>query len=94
MDVSDMHSVYGIENAERINPSAPVVLGKHVWVGYGVILLRGTKIPSGSILGAGSVVKGQFDEINSVIAGSPRRIVRRGVRWDRRLPTASGNISG
>lgn len=34
----------------------PVVIGKHTWIGYGVIILPGVKIGSNTIIGAGSVV--------------------------------------
>ena len=92
MDISDMHSIYNIESGERINQSESIVFGEHCWVGYQAILLRGTQVLSGSIIGAGSVVKGIFNERNCIIAGNPGRIVKSGVRWERQLPVDSGNV--
>jgi len=94
MDVSDMHSIYDLNTNMRINPSEPIVLGSHVWVGYGVTLLRGTTIANGSIVGAGSVVKGAFNDADCIIAGNPGRVVKRGIRWDRHLMPESGNFCG
>jgi carbonic anhydrase/acetyltransferase-like protein (isoleucine patch superfamily) len=93
MDVSDMHPIYNLGTELRNNYSQPIVLGDHVWVGYGVILLRGTAVQTGSIIGAGSVVKGLFEEKNCVIAGNPGRIVKSSIRWERQLPFEAGNVS-
>lgn len=43
-----------------------VVMGDHVWVGANTIILRGTKIGNNCVIGAGSVIKGEFPD-NSII---------------------------
>lgn len=82
---SDAHSILDSTTMERVNPAQDVVLGDHVWVGKGVILMQGTQIAKNSIIGTRALVSGQFDEENVVIAGIPARVVTRGRTWDRRL---------
>ena len=38
--------------------TAPVSIGKNVWIGANTVILKGSKIEDGSIIAAGSVVKG------------------------------------
>jgi len=49
-----------------------VIIGKKVYIGSGSIILPGTKIGENTIVGAGSVVKGELKK-NSVYAGNPAR---------------------
>jgi len=52
-----------------------IELGDGVWVGAMAIILPGTKIGAGSVIGAGAVVQGEFPPF-SVLAGHPARVVR------------------
>lgn len=79
--VGDSHSIIDDASGKRINPSETVIIGDHVWIGSQVILLKGTQIPSNCIVGSGSVVTKHFDEQNTIIAGNPGRIVKRGINW-------------
>lgn len=56
---SDHHLIYDCENNKRINPTKSVFIGDHVWIGQLVNILKGTRIDSGSIVGASSVVAGK-----------------------------------
>ena len=38
--------------------TAPVIIGDRVWIGANCIILKGSKIGDGAVIGAGSVVKG------------------------------------
>ncbi len=40
--------------------TAPVVIGNNVWIGANTIILRGTSIGDNCVIGAGSVIKGDF----------------------------------
>ena len=62
---------------DGINPKGPkatVTLEDYVFVGTGAIILPGTKIGRGAIIGAGAVVKGVIPE-GSVAIGNPAKIV-------------------
>ncbi len=79
---SDAHSI--LTDGKRINRGKDVVIGDHVWVGYGANILKGTTIDSHSIVGTQSVVAGLHIPEGCVAAGNPARIVKQGIDWDRR----------
>jgi acetyltransferase-like isoleucine patch superfamily enzyme len=60
----------------------PIVIGDHVWLGEGCVILGQSEVGAGSIVGMRSVVKGKMPN-NCVVAGVPARIVRRNVAWER-----------
>lgn len=41
--------------------TAPVVIGKNVWIGAGAIILKGSVIEDNCVIAAGSVVKGRIE---------------------------------
>lgn len=45
----------------------PVVVGKNVWIGTNTVVLKGTTIGDGCIIGAGSVVSGTIPPFTKVI---------------------------
>ena len=77
---SDMHSLIDIESGKRINPARDIYIGDHVWLAYDTLVLKGSSIGSGSMVGARSLVNGKFPD-NSLIAGSPAQVVRQGITW-------------
>lgn len=52
----------------------PVEIGEYTFIGTSCVILAGTKIGKGCIIGAGSVVKGNFPDY-SVVVGNPAKIV-------------------
>lgn len=80
---TDAHSVVDIQSRERVNKPASVKIGNHVWVGVGSLISKGSQIPNDSIVGAYSFVNKKFAEENVLIAGTPAKIVRQGVTWNR-----------
>ena len=86
----DSHSILNKEG-KRINPSADVCIGDHVWVGHGVTILKGVSIVQNSILGTRAVVTKSFEEEGVVIAGNPARKIKENINWDvARLPIEEG----
>lgn len=55
--------------------TAPVIIGKDVWIGGGAILMPGVTIGDNVVIGAGSVVTRDIPS-NSVAYGSPCRVIR------------------
>lgn len=53
-----------------------VQIGKNCFIGCNSLILKGTVLGDGCVVGAGSVVSGQYDE-NCVIAGNPAKIIKR-----------------
>ncbi len=52
----------------------PVIIGTNVWIGRSCIILPGTTIGDHSVIGAGSVVRGEIPA-RSIVAGNPGQIV-------------------
>lgn len=82
----DSHSILDL-TGKRINKSEDISIGDHVWVGTKVTCLKGVRVPPHSIIGACAVLTEQFLEENTVLAGVPARVVKKGVRWSgKRIP--------
>lgn len=77
---SDYHGIYD-QTGSRINPDKDITIGKSVWIGMRCIILKGSFIADGSIVGANSLVSGVFEEGNVIIAGDPAKVIRRRVFW-------------
>lgn len=56
--------------------TAPVTIGKNVWIGGGSIILPGVTIGDGTTIGAGSVVTKSIPE-RCLAAGNPCKIIRK-----------------
>lgn len=79
---SDHHLIYSCSTGNRINLSKSIFIGDHVWFGQDVRILKGTRIDSGSIIGAMSVVAGKTIPHNSVWAGNPCQLICEDAFWD------------
>ena len=80
---SDAHLIYECGTKTRINPTKSVYIGDHVWVGQESLIMKGTQIDSGSIIGAKSVISGKKIPHNSIWAGNPARQIKHDIFWDR-----------
>ncbi len=77
---SDHHSVIDLDSLSQINFPADLHIGRHVWIGPDVLVMKGVTIGDGSIVGARSVVTRPIGAAELWI-GSPARRVRRNVSW-------------
>lgn len=57
-------------------PAQPIKIGKNCFIGCNSIILKGTILGDGCVVGAGAVVVGRFED-NCVIAGNPARIIKK-----------------
>ena len=55
--------------------SKPIDLGKNCFIGCNALILKGTTLGEGCVVGAGAVVSGKFPD-NSVIVGNPGKIIK------------------
>ncbi len=62
--------------SERQLVSDPVEIGNNVWVGENVVVLKGSKIGDGCIIGANSVVNGTITPY-SIAVGAPAKEIKR-----------------
>lgn len=78
---SDAHSILD-DKGNRINKAQDVTVGKHVWFGKHVVVMKGTEIPDGCMIGHSSLcTKGQY-EANCVYVGNPARKVKEKITWE------------
>ncbi len=85
---SDGHAIIDATSGQRINKAADIAIGDHVWLGIRSLILKGSSIGNGAIIGANSVVTGQI-EPRCVAIGSPARVIRKNVLWTRERHTES-----
>jgi len=60
---------YSVENMVK-----PVVIGNHVWIGYGVIILPGVSVGDGAVIAAGSVVVNDVPSC-AIVGGNPAKLI-------------------
>ena len=76
----DFHKVYDKEDVV-INLSKPIQIKNNVWIGTRCTILKGTVIPNGCIVASSSIINKEFMEDNTLIAGNPAIVKKRGVKW-------------
>jgi len=81
---TDGHAIFDRDTRQILNRTRPISVGDHVWVGAEVTFMKGAKVSDNSVIGRSSLITRQFDESNVVLAGSPAKIVRTNIMWDRR----------
>ncbi len=47
--------------------TSPVVIGNNVWIGANTVILRGTTIGDNCVVGAGSIVKGEYPAGTAIV---------------------------
>ncbi len=57
-------------------PSREIRIGKNCFLGCNSIILKGTVLGDGCVVGAGAVVSGRFED-NCVIAGNPAKVIKK-----------------
>lgn len=60
---------------QQPDKQSETVIGNNCFLGYGCVILAGTKLGEGVIVGANSVVRGVYAS-GSVVAGSPAKIIK------------------
>lgn len=81
---TDVHKIYDAKTKQRINfPKSNVVIGNKVWIGARVMVSKNSIIPDGCIVGACSFVSKAFDVKNCIIAGSPAKMIKEDIYWER-----------
>jgi acetyltransferase-like isoleucine patch superfamily enzyme len=79
---SDGHGIFDADTRELINKPQDVTIHRHVWLGNGVRLNKGSVIGAGTVIGQMAVVSGR-KEGGSIYAGVPARKIRGNIVWSR-----------
>ncbi len=53
---------------------ADILIGSDVWIGYGAVILAGTRIGDGAIVGAGAIVRGEVPP-RAIVANATARVI-------------------
>ena len=80
---ADPHLIYSGETHRRINPSQSVFIGDHVWIGQAAMVLKGSELHSGCILGAMALSSGKSLPSNTSWGGNPARQIGENIFWER-----------
>jgi len=78
----DFHKIYDT-NKTRLNPPAEIIIGNKVWIGMNSSILKKSTIPDNSVIGTGSIVSGTLSIQNGVYVGSPARLIKENITWQR-----------
>lgn len=62
-------------NDPRSGQPKPVSIGNNVWLGYGVMVMKGVSIGDNTVIGAGSVVTKDIPA-NVIAAGNPCKVIK------------------
>ena len=68
---ADPHIIYDCNLSKRVNESKSILIGDRVWIGQESLLLKGTVIGSGGILGGHTVIANKRVPSNTLFAGNP-----------------------
>ena len=70
---------HGIEKGkligEQSNKVSPIIIGEDVWIAANSVILKGSNIKSGAVVGAKSLVKGNVEE-NACVVGVPATLLK------------------
>ena len=71
---SDWHDIY--DRTDYVASPKEVIIQENVWIGEKSLILKGSKIGKNSIIGAGSVVRGEVPA-NVVFSGNPAKEIKK-----------------
>ena len=80
---SDTHTITDT-TGNIINPSKPVVVDNHVWLGKNVSVLKGVHIGKNTVVGMSSIVSKSLPE-NSICVGNPAQSIKSGISWSKEM---------
>lgn len=78
---SDTHNIFD-EQKKIINSPKEIIFHNKIWIGCRCIILKGSTIPSNTIIGAGSLVSGNKFHPNGIICGNPAKNIKKIHSWE------------
>lgn len=78
---TDFHKIKD-SSGSVINPDKGIVVEDNVWIGCRTTVLKGTYIPSNTVIAAGSIISGKTSKSDCVIS-SGKSIIKENISWER-----------
>lgn len=78
---TDSHPIFN-DSGEICNPSKPISIGNHVWLGKYAKVLKGVTIHDNAIIGMNAMVTTDVPE-GSLAVGAPCKVIKTNVNWSR-----------
>jgi len=75
----DFHKIQYEGKQEKVKE---IKIGNNVWIGCGVKIYQGTIIPNNTVISANSIVRGVFNEENTIILGNLAKVIKTNVSWN------------
>lgn len=75
----DWHQVISMTDDRILNPSKPINVGSHVWIGCRSLILKGVNISDNVIVAANSTISCSIDK--EFVVASGNRVLKENVRW-------------
>lgn len=78
---TDYHKIY--DRGTVVNPDCEIEIGNHVWIASLVTIMKGSKIPDGTVIAARSMINSscKIDSNDCVVTGLPFTILKKSVDW-------------
>lgn len=83
----------GVPMGVQPSVSAPIRIGRDVWIGANAVVLKGVAIGDGAVVGAGSVVTHDVPA-RAIVAGVPAKLVRYRAADDAAAPPSPAHPQG
>lgn len=80
----DSHSILDSTTMKRTNYARNVEIDDHVWVASHVSILKGVKLLKNTVVATRSVVTKSFEKEGILIGGTPVKVLKEGITWDRK----------
>lgn len=77
---TDTHKI--IVDGVRVNDDEVILIGDKCWIGTRTTLLKGARLPSNSVLAAGSLLNRAYDAENIILAGVPAKCIKNNINWE------------
>lgn len=65
-----------VNTQERLNPTKDEIIGNHVWLAHGIIVLKGVIIADNVVVGKNSTIVNNLEQPYSLYVGSPVQKVK------------------
>lgn len=77
---TDFHPIVDTIRNKSLKTAVPITIGDNVWIGHNVIVSKGVKLASYTIVSSGSVIKNKFTSPNCIIVGNPATTIDEGYK--------------